>query len=178
MMCKDLRVELVCLLERLCHMRLQSFSKQIEVPQGWEKFDSVLGNKLTGYIKKVLNNVPEKKDVEKNLKEEKDFKHLFFKEEVAILPGALFVVPTDDIITRPNGKPLFLEFPGVEEEIPPESLPFDIELLRQDIHKFWNPTPPPDIQEENIKPDMADNVHLICWTKVMKMMLCYLLTLR
>ena len=46
----------------------------------------------------------------------------------------------------------------MEEEITPESLPFDIDLLRQDIHKFWHPTStPPDSPEGNIKPDPADN---------------------
>ena len=71
-----------------------------------------------------------------------------------ILPGSLFLAPNQMIITRPLGKPLFPELEGVEETIPPESLPFDISLLEQDIMNYLNPPPPPATQGgDNVKPE-------------------------
>ena len=155
MMCKDLRSELVSLLERLRLLRLQSFSKHIIVPEGWGHFHPVFFQKMTKNIKTVVNNILGKEVVEKNLKEEKDFKHLLFGENLSIFPGSLFLAPNDEIITRPLGKPLFPEFRDVEENIPPESIPFDIKVLRQDIYNYFNPPPPSVSEDDKIVNNMA-----------------------
>ena len=88
------------------------------------------------------------------MREERMFQDGFFSKITPILPGSLFLAPNQMIITKPLGKLLFPELEGVEETIPPESLPFDTTLLEQDIMNYLNPPPPPATQDgDNVKPE-------------------------
>ena len=70
-MCNDLRVELVCLFERLQLLRLQSFSKQINIPDKWGVFNSVLSKQLLTPLRNIIFKIPTKKVVSDRLTEEK-----------------------------------------------------------------------------------------------------------
>src|SRR5687768_10967209 len=169
MICIDLRVELVCLLERLRYMRLQSFSKHIEKPKDWGVFHSVISKKKLTPIRRIVMTTPKSSFLELRLKEEKEFREVFFSKSTPILPGSLFLAPNNKIITRPVNKPLFPEFEGVVEEIQPESIPFDIDLLLKDIKYFFAPPPNynkerwelipqfDDVKQEATKKDQTDS---------------------
>ena len=96
------------------------------------------------------------------LKDEKKFRESFFSQSTPICPGALFLAPNIEIVTRRPGKPLFPEFDDVVEGIEPESLPFDIALLHGDIFRFFNPPPkPPATQKMDMKLEPTNKVNLV-----------------
>src|ERR687890_2102436 len=69
-MCNNLREELVCLLERLHLLRLQSFSNKIEKPQNWGNFCQVFTSNLINAMKKTIMKIPGKNEVAANLRAE------------------------------------------------------------------------------------------------------------
>ena len=60
MMCIDLREELVCLLEKLCLLRLQSFSNHIEIPENWGVFHPIFSKNLMTSLRRVVMACPGK----------------------------------------------------------------------------------------------------------------------
>src|SRR4051812_17296564 len=116
-------------------------------------FQEVISKLLLLSVKKTLYDFPGCKTVVQNLREEKKFKEALFKRNEPILPSSLFLVPLQIIVTRPPNKPLFSEISDMDEEILPDSLPFDMNLLKQDIHNFYNPPPPSTVT----KPDPKKN---------------------
>src|SRR5688572_23174309 len=99
---------------------------------------------------------PGKEVLELQLKEEREFREGFFSKSTPILPGSLFLAPNNEIITRPVNKPLFPEFEGVVEEIQPESIPFDIDLLLKDIKYFFDPPPNYNKERWELIPQLDD----------------------
>jgi hypothetical protein len=69
-MCNNLWEELVCLLEKLRLLRLQSFSTAIEVPDKWGCFHSVFKTRELTELRKTIMTFPGKTQVQINLKEE------------------------------------------------------------------------------------------------------------
>lgn len=117
-------------------------------------------------LRKDVMNSPGKDIIELELKDEKKFRESFFSQSTPILPGELFLAPNIEIVTRLPGKPLFPEFTDMEEEIEPESLPFDVALLHGDNVRFFNPAPPSppsathqvDVKPEPTNKDQSDLV--------------------
>src|SRR5690349_9148828 len=119
-------------------MRLQSFSSHIVTPENWGVYNNVFSKNLTSSIRKVVMKVPSMDIVKEKLKEETQFRGNLFRQNEPILPSNLFIHPSELIITRLRGKPLFPEkIPDEEEEIQPKCLPFDITLLKKDIESHF-----------------------------------------
>src|SRR6476660_1556393 len=163
-MCQNLCEELVCLLERLHLKHLQSFSNKIKIPNDWGIFNCVFTNNMMNSLKKTIMTFPGRTAVQLNLKEETRFREALFQQKEPILPGTLFLTPTEEIISRPKGKPLFPEFTDVDKEIQPDSLPFPINVLLHDIEDYVNPkvktttSPPSESGIDNLgRIDNPDN---------------------
>src|SRR6476660_2225977 len=98
-MCKNLHEELVCLLERLHLKRLQSFSNKIKIPKDWGIFNSVFTNNMKNSLKKTIITFPGRTAVQLNLEKETRFREALFQQKEPILPGTLFLTPTDEILS-------------------------------------------------------------------------------
>src|SRR5688572_19479533 len=97
--------------------------------------------------------IPGKDQVAAKLRTETKFQETLVAWKEPILPGTLFLAPNLDIISRTGGLPLFPEFLDVDKTIRAEFLPFNIELLHQDIHYYYIPPIRPKGYE--IKPEIA-----------------------
>src|SRR5687768_14113078 len=137
-MCIDWQREFVLLVERLGLLHLQSFNKKIEIPNKWGSHTPLISGSFLITMKSHIMTLPTWKEIEDDLKPEIDIKWSMINWKEPIIPGTLFMLPTNVITTRANLLPLFPEFPKISEQILATQLPFSMSLWRHDLARYLN----------------------------------------